>query len=334
MIQFNRLLSSSLLLLCPLVTYSDEISDKNNDSFAEPVIYNLIWEDNFEDPDLNEDEHWSVEIDGSGNGNNELQYYRRENISLGTEPQTGEKCLIITAKKDDFMGKNYTSGRLTTQKKISFKYGKIEARMKLPQTRNGLWPAFWMLGADYHISGWPTCGEIDILEMGAMAGIENNVQDRYFNGACHWGASWNNGAYPNYVNNMTSPYSLQDDFHLYTMIWDKNAIRMYLDLDKYPDKEPYFQMDINSFDSQESPGHYFHKHFFVLFNLAVGGNYTQIWDHQLITALNKDNHYEVKMYVDYVRVYQSGNSEEEYSGPVTGSSTNLHYTVSSDSLAQ
>lgn len=273
--------------------------------------YKMVWEDTFNDSILDETNKWSVEVNGNGGGNSEIQYYRRENISLGTEPESKFGCLIITAKKESYSGKTATSGRLTTQNKMNVKYGKIEARIKLPKTANGLWPAFWMLGADISSVGWPKCNEIDILEMGNSNGIKNNSQETYFNGACHWGESWNGGAYPNYAKATTNAYSLQDDFHLYTLIWDETSIKMYLDLDIYPDNSAYYEMAINGQDADNSPSRYFHKPDFIIFNLAVGGNFTQLWSISKITALNNENNYEAKMYVDFVRVYQKGVEGEE-----------------------
>lgn len=272
--------------------------------------YHLVWQDNFDGPKLDETNCWSIVVNGNGGGNRELQYYRRENIEVGKEPVSGESCLIITAKKGKSFFKKCTSGRLSTRNKIMFRYGKIEARIKLSKTANGLWPAFWMLGRDYPEAKWPKCGEIDIMEMGNKNGIIAGTQDRYFGGACHWGEKFNHGKYPNYSKATTNPYCLQDSFHLYTLIWDKNAVKMYLDLDKYPDNEPYFEMPINGDNVPNNSAHYFHKQFFIVFNLAVGGNFTGIRHIKQITALKEG---EAKMYVDYVRVYQKGD-KEEFSG--------------------
>lgn len=264
-------------------------------------LYQLIWEDNFDGEILDEKNNWTVTVDGKGGGNKELQFYRRESISIGNEMESGESCLIITAKKENYRLRKATSGRLSTQNKMSFKYGKVEARIKLPQTADGLWPAFWMLGKDWPKTPWPRCGEIDILEMGSKKGIKLGLQDRYFNGACHWGESYNNGAYPNFSMSAVSEYSLQNDFHLYTMIWDEKAIKMYLDLDKFPDNDPYFELSICGDDVPVSPVRYFHGEFFLIFNLAVGGNFPGIWDINQVTGLKTG---EAKMYIDYVRVYQ------------------------------
>lgn len=279
-------------------------------SESEAGDYVLVWHDDFDGTKLDEINNWNIEVNGNGGGNRELQYYRRENISVGIEPESGSNCLIVKGKKENFSGKTCTSGRITTQNKMTFQYGKIEARIKLPKTANGLWPAFWLLGTDIPVMSWPKCGEIDILEMGSSDGIFIGAQDRYFNGACHWGFV-ENGSHPTNVAAKANPYSLQDDFHLYSMVWNNKFIKMYLDQDKYPDASPYLQMGITSDATAKSPYYYFNKPFFVLFNLAIGGNYPQIFDINQITAFKNGD---VNMYVDYVRVYQSGEAGEKFTG--------------------
>ena len=273
--------------------------------------YKLVWEDNFENPVLNETHHWTIEVNGNGGGNNEVQYYRRENITIEQHPD-GDKCLVISAKKENFNNKLVTSGRLVTLQKVLAKYGKIEARIQLPSTANGLWPAFWLMGNDISSVGWPRCGEIDVLEMGNVNGISRGTQDRYFNGACHFGETHNY-----FAQDATSSYSLQDGFHLYTLIWDENAIKMYLDQDIYPNTAPYFEMSINGEKSPGKESYYFHKPFGILFNLAVGGNFTGITGNSNINQITAlpSNGTPVKMYVDYVRIYQKGNPNDVFSGP-------------------
>ena len=93
---------------------------------------------------------------------------------------------------------------------------------------------------------------------------------------------------------------------------------MYLDLDKYPDGAPYYELEINKSEDKNSPGHYFHKPCFIILNLAVGGHFTGIVgeeDTDKITALNVGNNYEARMYIDYIRVYQKGDNGEMYAGP-------------------
>jgi len=269
--------------------------------------YKLVWEDNFNQTNLDTTK-WSALESGDGGGNRELQYYHNKNISVAKEPVSGESCLIITAKKESYMGRTCTSGRLSTQNKMNFKFGKIVARIKMPNTADGLWPAFWMLGADSQTVKWPKCGEIDIVEMGKITGIQKGVQDRYFNGACHWGESWNGGKYPNKGISTTNNYCLQDDFHTYTLFWTPESIKMYLDLEKYPKAKPYYELQITGKNLPNETSRYFRKPFYILFNLAVGGTFSEIYDINKITSLKNGD---AKMYVDYVRVYQKGTANEE-----------------------
>ena len=284
---------------------------------AEPQVgtgetdgYKLVWQDLFDGTSLNLD-RWNIEVNGDGGGNAELQYYtaRLDNVRVGDDGE-GNGCLILTAKKEVYNGKQCTSGRITTKNKIAFKHGKIEAAIKLPQTANGLWPAFWMMGNDFDQVGWPRCGETDIMEFGNATGIANGTQDRYFNGACHWGTAWND--HRQHANAITNSYSLQDgEFHIYTCIWDQDKVAMYVDLDKNPNASPYYIMTIpETTTDQTHPGYYFHKENFILFNLAVGGNFPGIWNINSITALNEGNNYQQSMYVNYVKIYQKGTSDE------------------------
>ena len=276
--------------------------------------YRLVWADYFNEGTLDRD-NWNIEVNGDGGGNDELQYYtdRTENVSVGIEPATGKGCLIITARREDYQGRTCTSGRLTTQDKVYFTHGKVEASIKFPHTADGLWPAFWMMGNSYSEVGWPRCSETDIVEMGHVTGIQNGTQDRYFNGACHWGF-YRDNAYPNYANHFTASYGLQDDFHLFTVYWDTESIRMYLDQDCYPDAEPYFQMAITDTSDDWATGNYFHKPNFILLNLAVGGRFPQIFNIDQVTALASG---EASMYVDFVKVYQRGTADETFNGKPT-----------------
>lgn len=296
--------------------------------------YQLQWSDEFEGTELNRD-YWNVEDNARGGGNAELQYYTPRNISIEKHPVTGESCLVLTAKKEDYGNRPCTSARLNTQDKVTIHYGKVEARIAFPYTADGLWPAFWMLGnnlaknlgnnddvdktkaalAKQGRVVWPKCGEIDICEMGHHKGIENGTQDRYFNGACHWGESFNNGAYPNVGGFYTADYPVQGDFHLFTLVWTEDSIAMYLDQDKYPETAPYFQLSLRNKEVNQ-PGHYFDHPFYLVLNLAVGGFFPNMpaaekyperitFDDpsfQRVTALPADGT-PVKMYVDYIRVY-------------------------------
>jgi len=285
--------------------------------------YKLIWEENFNDPTVNA-KLWNIEENAKGGGNAEFQYYKAQNVSIEKHP-SGESCLVLSALKGNYKCRPATSGRVNTEGKLSVKYGKIDIRVQIPKTVNGLWPAFWMLGDDFAKAVWPKCGEIDIIEMGNAKGIENNVQEYYYNGACHWGENFNDGKYPNLAMSATSDYSLQGGFHLFTIIWTPDAIQMFLDQDKYPAVKPYFVLTINGADVPDSPRRYFNKPFHFVANLAVGGFFTGLpspskkalfvssrnKNFKKITALPQDGS-PVKMYIDYIRVYQNGTPGEEF----------------------
>jgi beta-glucanase (GH16 family) len=302
----KQILPAAILL--SLSTLPAFAAESQNGS-GETNGYTLVWQDLFDADQLNT-QRWTVEVNGNGGGNSELQYYtdRTENVSLKDDGK-GNHCLVLTARRENYAGRNFTSGRINSQGKIAFTHGKVEASIKMPSTANGLWPAFWMMGNDYNEVGWPKCGETDIVEMGHSDGF-NGTQDRYFNGACHWGQGWPQCSY---AKSSTYNYSLQDgEFHLFTLIWDEQSIAMYVDLDKYPDVEPYYKMDIpdNQPNNADWPGNYFHKNNFILFNLAVGGGFPGIYDANGITALNDANGNEASMYINYVKVYQKGLSSD------------------------
>jgi beta-glucanase (GH16 family) len=258
-----------------------------------PEGYTLLWNDEFDGGAL-QSGNWTVETGAGGWGNNELQNYtaRPENVKV----ENGH--LVITARKESYDGAPVTSGRLITKDKFHFLYGYVVASIRLPNTANGLWPAFWMMGNDFSSVGWPKCGETDILEMGNASGIENGTQDRFLNGACHW---WSGNGYnpASHASHVTYPYSLQDgEFHTFTCVWDETSIKMYIDREENPTVAPYFSMTITD---NMGGTNAFRKSNFLLFNMAVGGNFPGIHDIAGVTALTSGS---ARMEVDYVRVFQ------------------------------
>ncbi|RAK69327.1 carbohydrate-binding protein [Hymenobacter edaphi] len=229
---------------------------------AQAQTYQLVWADEFNgsiSPD------WVFETGGGGWGNNERQYYQRANATVtSTELQ-------ITARKQSVGGYPYTSARMKTQGTRQFTYGKIEARMRLPLGQ-GLWPAFWMLGANIGQVGWPACGEIDVME---HINSENKVY-----GTVHWDS---NGHAEYGGNVITSP----EAYHVYTVEWDASYIRWFVDGAKF--HEIYIAGGTGSTEEFQRP-------FFLLLNLAVAGN----WPGQTVD----ESKLPATMAVDYVRVYQ------------------------------
>lgn len=234
--------------------------------------YTLVWSDEFLGSTINPN-NWTHEIGGGGWGNNELQYYtdRADNSYI----QNGK--LVIEAKEESFGGRDYTSARLITKGKQFFKYGRIEARIKLPYGQ-GLWPAFWMLGENISSIGWPACGEIDIME---MIGGTNN--DHVVHGTLHWEFNGHAQFGNQYV---LSSGIFADDYHVFTIEWNPQTIKWFVD------GNSYLTIDITGADKLE-----FHENFFILFNVAVGGNWPG--------SPNSSTVFPQKMYVDYVRVYKN-----------------------------
>lgn len=249
--------------------------------------YELVWEENFDGTELNANV-WNYE-EGVGiwntGQNAELQYYQGSNVAVGPDGE-GNNALIISAKKETVGSYQFTSGRIQSRGKVEVKYGKIEARIKLPVLANGLWPAFWMLGTE---KGWPASGEIDIMEAGHSHGIAAGTQNRTLNGALHW---QENGNYAGYGPQWTAPVgSNLYDYNRFTLTWTPQRIEMHFN--DHP--TPYFAMDITGSDKEEFRDW---AHYFVL-NLAVGGSFPGITNPNNITAP-----FPAKMFVDYIRVYQ------------------------------
>ncbi|MBR1687474.1 MAG: glycoside hydrolase family 16 protein [Prevotella sp.] len=280
-----------------------------------PDGFKLVWQEDFNGTQLDENT-WTIEVSGSGGGNQELQYYRRENVSVA------DGNLVLTARREDFQGRSFTSGRINSKRKTAFKHGLIQARIKMPKTANGLWPAYWMMGNDMDRYGWPRCGEIDIVEMGhfnAITGVYAGWQDRYFSGTLHYGPNATNEAHQQYSQEFTReqfenivPFE-NDEYHLLTVYWDNDVLEMYYDLTlvQWEENNPgilnnatYFSHGVEPSTDPYTPGTYFQKPFFFIFNLAVGGSYTNIYDPAKITALPNAGD-EARMYVDWVRVYQA-----------------------------
>ncbi len=241
---------------------------------AQANCYELVWSDEFNGTTLNTN-IWNIEVNDFGGGNNELQYYtdRQENLRI----ENGN--LVIEARKENYLTRNYTSARITTQNKISFQYGRIEARMKLPYGK-GIWPAFWMLGESISSVGWPNCGEIDIMEL-----VGGGTNDSKVHCTLHWGPV-TNGNHPMYGTSYTLPSGkFADDYHIFAVEWDEKTIRGYCD------NTQYYVIDISKTGLEA-----FHNPFFIILNLAVGGNWPGSPDATTV--------FPQKMFVDYVRVYK------------------------------
>ncbi|MEO1035983.1 MAG: glycoside hydrolase family 16 protein [Pseudomonadota bacterium] len=241
----------------------------------------LVWSDEFDGSALDPEVWFFATGDGTeaglpgGWGNNELQYY------LPDSAQLANGVLQITARRESFGGLNYTSARINTQDRFAFRYGRIEASIKLPAGQ-GVWPAFWMLSQDSPYGTWAATGEIDIMEAVNLDGTGGNE----IFGTLHYGAPFPGNVFTS-VTYIPSE-DVTDDFHRYAIEWDATEIRWYFDDTLYATQ--------NSWSSTAAPYPApFDQNFHILLNVAVGGN--------LPGVPNADTVFPVTMEVDYVRVY-------------------------------
>ena len=246
-----------------------------------------IWSEEFNFGSTPDPASWSYDLGSWGWGNQELQNYTNSQNNVRVE----DGHLVITARQE--WNGTFTSGRIKTQDKFTFQYGTVEARIKVPDLANGLWPAFWTLGNNFSTVSWPACGEIDVLEMGSGSAINSGVPNRKVYSTAHW--QDNNGGYAGYGQSVVMSEDLNDDFHIYRMEWTPSSITTFID------DQQIWVMDISnpsSFSGEE-----FHApHFFIL-NLAVGGNFTGIWSSNGITAPLP-----AEYRIDYVRLYDNGHT--------------------------
>lgn len=257
----------------------------------------LVWSDEFNGTTLNSS-IWTYEIgDGCANGNcgwgnAELEYYTNSTNNV----RVSNGNLIIEARRETMGGKPFTSGRIKTAGRVAFKYGTLEAKIKVPQAGNGLWPAFWLLG----LTGgdWPHNGETDILEMGSSAAIAAGAANRRVGATLHWWTE-NPGGYTghaSYGTDTTTQVNLNDDYHLYKLEWDPHYITVYLD------NSPFYQIDLTGGNGLNA----FQNPFYIIMNLAVGGNYPGINSAAGVTAPLPGD-----MMVDYIRLYQDPTQGEQ-----------------------
>jgi beta-glucanase (GH16 family) len=237
------------------------------DSVPQLPGWKLVWHDEFNGSTI-DPANWQHEVNGWGGGNNELQYYTADTANS----HVANGILVIRALQQDYLGKHYTSARMTTQGKGDWKYGRMEARAKLPAGR-GFWPAIWMMPTYSDYGGWPASGEIDIMEC-----LGQEPQKVY--GTIHFGASV--AAHQQMGGSYTlSSETFADTFHVFAIEWDTTSIHWYVDGLNY-----YTAVKRQPFDSE----------FFMILNVAVGGNWPGSPD--AFTEFPQE------MEVDYVRVYQ------------------------------
>jgi len=241
--------------------------------------WKLIWSDEFDDDGLPDDTKWSYDVGDHGWGNNEKQYYRaksKENSII----KDGK--LHIIALKKDFELSNYTSAKLTTYQKLDLQYGKIEVKAKLPKGK-GSWPAIWMLPASIKTDKepWPLCGEIDIME---HVGKDPNVVHTSLHTELYNHIKGTQITFFDTLNNVF------DEYHTYGIEWDEKSIRFI-----YDDKLYFESQKGQNGRVTAKEGWPFDKPYFLILNVAVGGNWGGAID---------DSIFPNEMVVDYVRVFK------------------------------
>lgn len=240
------------------------------------------WADEFDRPDGSAPDpgKWAFDLGGSGWGNQELQTYTNRPANVRIQ----DGCLIIEARRENRRGpdrilRRYTSARLKTERRFAFRYGKVEARMLLPAGK-GIWPAFWMLGESAPDRIWPATGEIDVME---SIGSDTTV----VHGSAH-------GPMGSKVFSLTAPYrlppnqSFADDFHLFALEWEPDALRFYVDGKLYQTRT---RADVPPGGSWP-----FNHPFYLLLNVAVGGTWPGPPD--------ATTSFPQRMRVDFIRVYR------------------------------
>ncbi|MBI5472321.1 MAG: glycoside hydrolase family 16 protein [Ignavibacteriae bacterium] len=253
---------------CMSDSAATRIAQTPTDSLPAVPGWTLVWNDEFSGPMIDSTK-WGWEVNGDGGGNNELQYYTASSLNSFIE----DGKLVIRAIKENYLGKQYTSARMRTKNKGDWKYGRFEARMKLPLGK-GMWPAFWMLPTDWVYGGWPLSGEIDVME---VLGHETTITY----GTIHWGAPYHQQS--GGTDTLTSG-TFADSYHTFATEWDSTGFKWYAD-------------GIHFFST--SMGSPFDQRFHILLNLAIGGNWPGSPDASTV--------FPQMMYVDYVRVYRKAN---------------------------
>ena len=242
--------------------------------------WTLVWSDEFNGSNGSapSSANWNFDQGGNGWGNSELETYTTRRTNSWVENGT----LIIQANEETYTGtdgftRDYTSARLITLNKRSWKYGRIEARMKIPKGQ-GIWPAFWMMGADLPTVGWPACGEMDVME---NVGKEPRTVHVTVHGPGYSGSTSIGGSYS------IGSGALGDDFHLYTVEWETNHVQW-----SYDNKVFY---TLTPAQLPAGKAWVFDKPFFILLNLAVGGSWPGSPDATTV--------FPQRLVVDYLRVY-------------------------------
>ncbi|NNE58312.1 MAG: glycoside hydrolase family 16 protein [Hellea sp.] len=271
------------------------------------------WSDEFDGSEIDRTK-WEVEVSCWGGGNDERQCYtdRSENIEiingllrLKAYPETFTGPEFPQGWPDGRGGqitRQYTSGKVRTREIADWTYGRFSARMKLPKGQ-GTWPAFWMLPADNIYGGWAASGEIDIMEavnLGALCNdCDGNAGENRSSGALHFGGEWPNNRFEADKWTLQGGDEAADQYHVFAIEWGEGRMNWFVDGVKLYtiDSESWYSDTVDKADNPYAP---FDQDFYLMFNLAVGGN---------LSEGNNQGGFDVDSYpnevlVDWVRVYQ------------------------------
>lgn len=263
-----------LLMMIPFIIIS-----QNDTSPTAYKGWELVWHDEFNGSGLPDSSKWSYDEGGHGWGNNEQQYYLANSLE-NTYLKDGQ--LHIVAVKKEYENRNYTSAKLTTYNKIHQKYGKVEVKAKLPQGK-GSWPAIWMLPVTIRTKEepWPLCGEIDIMEhVGKDPGmVHTSLHSELYNHVKR-----------TQITHFERLNDVFNEFHTYGIEWDENSIKFVFD----------GKLFYETFKGQDgrvatNEGWPFDKPYFLILNVAVGGN----WGGEIDETIFPN-----EMIVDYVRIFK------------------------------
>ena len=255
--------------------------------------YHLIWSDEFDGEELNADS-WNREIHSPGWVNHEWQAYTQDEEY--SYVKDGKLIIQPVKTEDDSGNAQYFSGRVNTNRKFNFKYGRVEARLKVPEGK-GFLPAFWMMPeVEGYYGGWPKCGEIDIMEV-----LGDNTNTQY--GTIHFGEPH---------TQRQGMYQIEGDFskeyHVFAIDWEPGLITWYVDGHKFFEANDWFTKTVSG-DEKPYPAP-FNQNFYIILNVAVGGDWPGYPDDTTIFDER------AAMYVDYVRVYQKDSYDENVEKPV------------------
>jgi beta-glucanase (GH16 family) len=262
----HKYLQSGTFIVNVIARSASDKTISKSISLTVAVQYNLVFADEFNTAGAPDASKWGYDLGAGGWGNNELQYYTNRVNNVVVNNGT----LKINLVREAFSGSAFTSARILTKGKFSFKYGKVECMAKLP-VGGGTWPAIWMLGDNINTVSWPACGEIDIMEH-----VGNQLNRIY--ATMHYTGNSGGGG----IGSSTVISNATTAFHKYGMEWNASQIKFYID-------------DVNFYNFTNTNALPFNQNFFLILNVAMGGNFGGAVDPAFTNS---------SMEIDYIRVYQ------------------------------